>query len=395
MKSPQGESRGDFLFSLFARGWYHLHDMHQEEREDIQGKAAGDAARVVAEHKTAYVVRSAGKDYKATLRGKFHLDEDFPKVGDYVEFAEVENEDAGGENLAVIEKILPRRTVIARDAADRSRHAAAQKPQIIVTNVDVLLIVMGLDDDFNLRRLERYVALAKQCDVLPAIVLNKSDLISGPERLAREAEVSAVAPGVAVHFLSAKENDGIGQLLEYFSHGKAERTVVLLGSSGAGKSTLTNRLLGAEHQATGEIREDDGRGRHTTTSRELFSLPSGGYLIDTPGMRSLGMLGGSDADNQAFADIESLMRQCKYPKCDHEKSEGCAVQEAISGGALSDRQFQGYKKIQKEKEFRASKDAGAGGEAASAQADRRNRTRKLHKEYRKIQGRKYEERGFK
>ncbi|HEY1036998.1 MAG TPA: ribosome small subunit-dependent GTPase A [Candidatus Paceibacterota bacterium] len=340
-------------------------------------------ARVTAENKKDYSVKAAdGSEFLATVRGKFHLDEEYPKVGDYVECSVIQE---GKRELAVIEKILPRKTVIARDVTERSRtkHAAAQKMQVIVTNVDIMFIVMGLDGDFSISRLERYLALAKQSGIKPVIILNKSDVVG--DRSVFEQKVRVVAEGVALHFISATKGEGMGGLLGHIGQ---ETTAVLLGSSGAGKSTITNALLGTDSQATGGVREEDSRGRHTTTRRELFALPTGGYLIDTPGIRSLGMAETEEQSAESFEDIVALAAQCRFTKCDHQKSEGCAIQEAIRSGEIDPAHFESYLKLKSEEEFRAAK------ADAKSQADHKQKVRNLHKKYHKIQDEKYKGRGF-
>ncbi len=358
-------------------------------------------ARIIEEHKISYVIRTPEGDLNATVRGKFHikngLSDDFPKVGDFVHYIKTTGDQA------VIEEILPRKTVIIRDTADRSRRSEVERPQVIVANVDIVFIVMGLDGDFNTTRLDRYLALAKQSKAQPVIILNKADMLDDDARADYERQAMAAIGDAPVHFISAKTGEGMDAMLGYFSNDKiaansadgadaadnAGITAVLLGSSGAGKSTITNRLLQTEKQATGDVRDDDSRGRHTTTSRELFDLPGGGHLIDTPGMRGLGLIGTADADGgDMFADVEVLIQDCRYPDCDHEKSEGCAVQEAIADGVLDAKRFASYQKVKREQEFKASK-----ADRDSSQ-QRKNETRRIHKQYNKIQDQKYRDRGF-
>ena len=370
-------------------------------------------ARVIEEHKISYIIRTPEGDLSATVRGKFHIKngsketgrDEFPKVGDFVHYIKTT------DDQAVIEEILPRKTVIIRDTADRSRRSEVERPQVIVANVDIVFIVMGLDGDFNTTRLDRYLALAKQSKAQPVIILNKADMLDADSadgknsRADYERQTIAAVGDVPVHFVSAKTGEGMDAMLGYFSDknfragehdahldaviGATGPTAVLLGSSGAGKSTITNWLLQTEKQATGDVRDDDSRGRHTTTSRELFDLPGGGHLIDTPGMRGLGLIGTADADDgDMFADVEAFIQDCRYPDCDHEKSEGCAVQEAIADGVLDAKRFASYQKVKREQEFKASK-----ADRDSSQ-QRKNETRRIHKQYNKIQDQKYRDRGF-
>ncbi len=339
-------------------------------------------ARVVAEHKTKYVIRDGITEFSAAVRGSFHAEGGYPKVGDFVEYAETV------EGQAVIESILPRRTSIVRDVSERTRRNAVQKPQVIVANVDVIFIVMGLDGDFNVRRLERYFSLAKQSGIRSVVILNKTDAVLPEDLRSRIEEVSAAAPeGTSIHPVSALSGKGMDAFSGYFSEEKA-LTAVLLGSSGAGKSTITNWLLGHERQATGKIREDDSRGKHTTTSRELFDLPGGGHLIDTPGMRGLGLMADDKAKDDIFADVEALASGCRFSDCDHEKSEGCAIEEAVRSGDIDPGRYQGYMKLRNEKEYQEAK------ADTAAYAERKQKVRKIHKQYGKIQDQKYKQRGF-
>ncbi len=287
--------------------------------------------RIVTEHKASYVVFADGEEYIASVRGHFHDEEEkrFPKVGDYVELSILE------EGKAVIEHIEPRKSEVVRKSAHDDT------VQVMVANVDYVFIVMGLDDDFNLRRLERYLVLSEQAHITPVIILNKMDVAVDVDRYLRQ--VQEVAQNVEVCAVSAKTGEGMDVFRKYLKGGA---TGVLLGSSGAGKSTITNYLLQQVQQETKAVRETDSRGRHTTTKRELFQLPSGGYLIDTPGMRELGFVQEDDIGEGTFSDIELLAYQCKFSNCDHLKSTGCAVQQALSEGILDEKHFKNYIKLQ-------------------------------------------------
>lgn len=291
--------------------------------------------RISAEYRASYDVLIEGTVVSATLRGSFHDDSGtaFPKVGDYVEVSPVE------EGKVVIESILPRRNMIARIAPHEGT------PQVMVANVDYLLIVMGLDTDFSIPRLERYLALAWQSAVTPVIVLNKADKATDLD--AQVVAVTAVAPEVSVHVLNALTGDGVAALSSYTGEGK---TLVLLGSSGAGKSTITNQLLAASVQPTNTLRERDGRGRHTTTHRQLFVLPTGGHLIDTPGMRELALVHEEEAAADTFADLNDLAMTCRFANCDHEKSAGCALQAGLADGSIEPERFLRYRKLQRGEE---------------------------------------------
>lgn len=293
--------------------------------------------RVLTEHRGGYVVATERGDVHAAVSGRFRYDlataEDFPAVGDWVALGPV---DGGGS--AVIHDVLPRATRFARPA--RGDVAGAQ---VVAANVDVVLLVTGLDHDFNLRRLERYLALAWSSGAEPVIVLNKADLCE--DLAGRIADVGMVAPGVPVRVLSALDGTGLDSLTPLLEPGK---TVALLGSSGVGKSTIVNALLGYERQETGAVREDDQRGRHTTTSRELLLMPGGALLIDSPGMRSVGMWEVEEGLADAFADIEEFAAGCRFSDCTHNGEPGCAVQQAIVNGSLPAARLDSQRKLARE-----------------------------------------------
>jgi ribosome biogenesis GTPase len=220
--------------------------------------------------------------------------------------------------------------------------------QVVAANVDTVLLVLALNRDFNVRRLERYVAAGWESGAQPVVVLTKADVCD--DLAAREAEAAAVAPGVPVHVVSSWEGTGLDVLGAYLGPG---RTVALLGSSGAGKSTLLNRLAGAEVMATGAVRDADDRGRHTTTRRELVRLPGGALLIDTPGMRELGLWDAAEGVSQTFGDLEALAVRCRFRDCAHDSETGCAVQAALTEGSLAPERLASYRKLQRELAFQA------------------------------------------
>jgi len=289
--------------------------------------------RVITEHKASYVVLVCGKQYTAHVRGCFHQQEDkkFPKVGDYVELAFLD------DNKVVIEKILPRTSEVVRKSAHD------ETVQVIVANIDYVFIVMGVDNDFNLRRLERYLAISNQAHITPVVILNKSDIAVDIDMYI--SQTKAIIGDVAVHAVSAKKGDGMEVFNLYLQNGK---TGVLLGSSGAGKSTIINHLLKDTVQKIKDVRVHDSRGRHTTTVRQLFELPSTGFLIDTPGMRELGFIKKDDIGD-TFSDIELLASKCRFPNCDHIKSDGCRVQEALQKKEIDQKHFDNYLKLQDRK----------------------------------------------
>lgn len=292
--------------------------------------------RVVAAHRDAWRVALVSGDSDAELSGRFRFAAlgpgDLPAVGDWVAVTR--------SHPALVSAVLPRRTSFGRNRLD----GQATAEQVLAANVDVALVVTGLDGDFNLRRLERYLAVAWSGGTTPVIVLNKADAVGDPDG-ARFAAAS-VAPGVDVRLTSALEGDGVAELAR--DHLVPGRTAVVLGSSGAGKSTLLNALLGEERAPTGAVRADDARGRHTTTHRELHRLPGGGLLIDTPGIRSLGVAGADDGLAPAFADVADIAAECRFADCHHESEPGCAVRSALADGRLSHERFASHRKLERE-----------------------------------------------
>ncbi len=255
-----------------------------------------------------------------------------PVTGDWVAARSV------GDGQAIVEAVLPRRSLFARRAAGRR-----EEVQPIAANIDTVFVVCGLDGDFNLRRVERYLALAAESGADPVIVLNKADVC---EHLAERLEqTAAVAGSAAVVVCSALDPGGVPELGAYLGHG---RTVALLGSSGVGKSTIANCLIGEERLRTQEVRLSDSRGRHTTTHRELIPLPGGGALIDTPGMRELQLWAGQESVDVAFDEIAAAARLCRYRDCGHQGEPGCAVQAALAEGRISAERWESYRKLGRE-----------------------------------------------
>lgn len=284
-----------------------------------------------------YKLYTEAQEVLAEISGKFRFEvleqEEYPAVGDWVVISL-----RAEEKRATIHKVLPRKSKFSRKVA-----GLETREQIVAANVDKVFLVNALNRDFNIKRIERYLIMAWESGADPVIILSKADLCDDLEEKLMEVERTAV--GVPIHVISTVDGRGLDELNQYLIPG---RTIALLGSSGVGKSTLINHLAQKELQKTNEVREYDDRGRHTSTSREMFVLDSGTIMIDTPGMREIQMWSGEDGLTEAFEDIEKLAAQCKFTDCKHKKEPGCAVREAIENGTLSSERFESYIKLQKE-----------------------------------------------
>ncbi|MGC9311326.1 MAG: ribosome small subunit-dependent GTPase A [Sediminispirochaetaceae bacterium] len=294
--------------------------------------------RVIGVHHDIFEVQTAEGRSLCTPTGRFRQDAAlWPAVGDWVTALPLDGESG------VITGMLGRRSALSRGAS-----GGQTAEQVIAANIDYVFVVTGLDNDFNLRRIERYITLVWNSGAVPVIILNKADLVPDPgEYVDRTAES---APGVDILVTRALEGEGVGAVQEYLQPAATgpAATGVLVGSSGSGKSTLTNQLLELDMQKTREVRGGDQRGRHTTTARTLFVLPGGGALIDTPGLREVGLWGEESAVDESFADIAGLAADCRFSDCTHQHEPGCAVQAAIRSGELPEERFQAYMKLKRE-----------------------------------------------
>jgi len=322
--------------------------------------------RVARQDRERYVVLGEAGQCTATVSGTMRAAVEaraqFPAVGDWVAVRPKPDEDA-----AIIHALLPRKSRFSRKVA-----GVTTEEQVVAANVDTVFLVSGLDHDFNLRRIERYLTLAWNSGALPVIVLNKADVCDDLE--GRLLAVETIAMGIEVLAVSAERGEGLDALRSHLGVGQ---TVAFLGSSGVGKSTLVNRLLGVDHMKTHAVREDDSRGRHTTTYRELMRVPDGGVVIDTPGMRELQLWADEESLQGAFADVEALAASCRFRDCSHDAEPGCAVRAALADGMLDAGRFQGYLKLKKELAYLARRQ----GEAAIYETRKREKAQgRLYKE---------------
>ena len=311
-------------------------------KNNMEGKIP---ARIIATHKERYeIVCDKGIGFAKIKRGCFYDNPNsiYPTTGDFVLIEWNENGDS------MITETLKRESSFSRVASssDKNHELHKQHEQLVAANFDYVFIMQSLNNNFNLHRLERYLSLSWQSGAIPVIILTKKDLVKNFEIYINQVE--SIAIGVDVYGVSCKTGEGIEEIRKYFTKGK---TIVFLGSSGVGKSTLVNTLYGQEIMKTSEIREDDSRGRHTTTSRNLVMLPNGAMIIDTPGMRELGMWNISVGLDKAFQDVEQYLGKCKFSNCTHTNEPGCKILEAIANGELSQDRFDYYIKLQNEAKY--------------------------------------------
>lgn len=318
------------MSELEEYGWSEQFERHWDNSE------GQTPARVISEHRTGYRVLTEQAECKATVSGRLrHLaasHAELPAVGDWVAAQPTEDHCS-----ATIHCVLPRKSKFSRKVA-----GARTDEQIVAANVDTVWIVSSLDQDFSLRRIERYLTLAWESGANPVVVLTKADLSNEVQR--HIDEVESVSIGIPVHTTSSLRLEGLEELRRYFED---HATVALLGSSGVGKSSLINALAGTSLQQTAEVR-GDGKGRHTTTYRQLIRLKNGGLIIDTPGMRELQLWDGQTGLADTFGDIEEFAKTCRFTDCQHLGEPGCGVAEAIERGEITAERFESYQKLQRE-----------------------------------------------
>ncbi|RIJ67889.1 ribosome small subunit-dependent GTPase A [Rummeliibacillus sp. TYF005] len=321
-------------------GWNNNWQKQFEAYKHLNTNEHLTVGRVLLEHKHSYRVMTEFGEWMATPSGHFQYNaqvrRDYPVIGDWVVL-----EQMPGEEKGMIHAILPRTSLFSRKVAGSS-----VEEQIIAVNINYVFLVMSLNKDFNLRRLERYLIAAYDSGANPIIVLTKKDLCEDPSEYVDQVET--IAFGVPIYTVSSLTGEGIDLLQQLLSDGK---TGALLGSSGVGKSSLTNALCEEKVMSVQTIRTNDDKGRHTTTHRELFQLPTGGLLIDTPGMREFQLWNNSDSLDSSFNDIETLAQHCRFRDCEHKKEPGCAVKAAIEEGTLEKDRYDSYFKLKRELAF--------------------------------------------
>jgi ribosome biogenesis GTPase / thiamine phosphate phosphatase len=321
-------------------GWSSFFESNFEEFRDNYYSPM----RIVRVNRGNYIACNDTGEFMCEVTGKFNFRTDdkgsFPTVGDWVAASIIPN-----EQKAMIHAVLPRKSAISRKVAG---HMSDE--QIIAANIDMVFIVTGLDQNFNVRRIERYLSLAWESRAVPVVLLNKSDLCMNAE--AKKKEVETIASGVDVFMLSAKRQSGMDVIKNLIKPGQ---TIAFIGSSGVGKSTIINAILGTNRLEVNEVSELGSRGRHTTTSRELIVLPDGGMVIDTPGMRELQVWGDETGLKQAFNDIDDLAALCRFKDCAHENEPGCAVQEALLNNSLDATRLESFRKLKREYAYLADR----------------------------------------
>ena len=297
-------------------------------------------ARVIAEYKETYKVKSINGEYLAKITGKQVFNalkrEDFPAVGDWVAITELD------KSTALIHKILPRKTIL------KKKYSAKNDIQIIAANVDVAFIVEAIDRDYNLNRLERYLVLTNEAKIIPIVLLNKIDLISKEALYCKINQIKNRFSNIEVITASSITEQGLDDLTQKIT---AKKTYCFLGSSGVGKSSLINKLLGTNSIVTQNISQSTGKGKHTTTGRDMYFLKDGGIVIDNPGMREVGIADLTDSVDDTFTEIASFSQNCRFTDCTHTHENGCAVLNAVNKKIIDEAKYSNYQKLKKEAEY--------------------------------------------
>lgn len=335
MNTKQDTNKIDDTNRLSQMGW----TSHFQRQLEPFSNDRFIPARVVGVRKNRFRTSNGKSEWLATLAGKLKHNAEgiYPVTGDWVLMTD-----------AVISRVLGRRNALSRGASGthNKQNEQPQKEQVIAANLDAVFIVSGLDRDFNLRRIERYLTLVYNCGLNPVIILTKADLHQDPQHFVREVE--AVALGVPIHLVSASDDTSLTDLEPYLSPG---RTITMMGSSGAGKSTLVNRLYGRTVQLTGSISTRVGKGKHITTTRDLIMMPQGGMMIDNPGIREIAFWEVDKGIESAFPDIEKLAIECRFTNCSHTHEPDCRVIGAVEEGVILRERLENYRKMKRELEY--------------------------------------------
>lgn len=320
-------------------GW----DSFFESKKNELGLDDFSIARVIAGYRGAYKVKNENGEYLAKITGKQIFKatsrEDYPAVGDWVAIRELSNKQA------VIQTVLPRKSIIKRRFGDKNRIGEKGDVQIIAVNIDVAFIVQSVGRDYSINRFERYLAIIKDSDIKPAIIINKTDLISAEELESKLSEIKNRFGDIDVFATSTKSDESLEKLESYIQKGK---TYCFLGSSGVGKSSLINKMLGESVIKTEGISSYSDRGKHITTSREMYFLESGGIVIDNPGIREVGMADANSGIEGVFDEMAILAKKCKYADCTHTHEPGCGILAAIADGRLDENRYSNYINLRKE-----------------------------------------------
>ncbi|MBT3206256.1 MAG: ribosome small subunit-dependent GTPase A [Gammaproteobacteria bacterium] len=313
-----------------------------KSRSDDEKMAAHGVARVVSVHKDSYTVTKGGDEIFAELSGNLLYStesaSDLPTTGDWV-YADFYDD----ETHAIIYGVFPRKTLLKRKAAGKLVDF-----QLIAANIDVAFIIQSLNDNLNLRRLERYLVMVNESEIIPFILLSKCDLIANDKLAEIKKKILDIAPQATVMEFSNLNRENIDSIFGLLKSGSS---YCLIGSSGVGKTTLLNNILGNNHFETQSVSKIQSKGRHTTTSRQLVRLESGAMIIDTPGMRELGNISVNDGLDETFSEILELSQNCKFNNCSHSNEKGCAILDSIKSGELSEQRYKNYLKMKKESDF--------------------------------------------
>ena len=325
----------NILYSIEKLGF----DKWFQDNVDLESLEGFELARVTAVHKDSYTINNGENDVFAELIGKIIYSAvsvmDYPAVGDWV-FAKFYDENT----FSIVHEILPRKSLLKRKTPGKKIDF-----QLIAANIDAAFIIQSLDDNFNLRRLERYLVMISESNIRPIILLSKSDLLTSEEVVSRISEIQKIKPRLHVQPFSNENESGLKNVKDLLNSGQ---TYCLLGSSGVGKTTLLNHLIGKSIFKTKTVREKDSKGRHATTYRQLIKLDCGAMVVDTPGMRELGNISVETGLEETFAEITELSEKCQFNDCIHVNEKGCAVLSAIEDGQLSEKRYQNYVKMNKE-----------------------------------------------